>query len=132
MSLSDIGSWASIVGLVISSVTFILAARVNSKVNDKLRAKSDKTYFVKKIKNALKELRDVQALAEEGNKELLFSTKQYSKINSAIELVNSSWDVLLLYEKKILKKSKKGVGTKSLNKLDISLAINVIKEIEKK
>lgn len=117
MSLGDIGSWASIVGLVLTFLTFILAARVNSKVNDKLKTKNDKTYFIKKVKNTLRELHEVKEFAEEGNEELLFSTKQYSKINSAIELVISSWDVLLLYEKKVSKTLKKWSWNKKFKRI---------------
>lgn len=106
MSLGDIGSWASIIGLGITLITFMLAANVNRKVNSILKTKSDKTFFNKKVKEAIKNLKEVQELAENDMVELLYNTKQYCNINNAIDLVDASWDVLLEYETAFSKKIK--------------------------
>ena len=117
MTLGDVGSWASIIGLAITIFTDFLAANVNKKVNRILKSKSDKTYFNKKVNVAIQDLKLLQEFAEEGKRNLLFSTKQYSKINSAIELVNSSWDVLLQYESKFSKKVKINSWNKKFKKI---------------
>lgn len=106
MALSDIGSWASIVGLALTIGTLFLTARVNTKVNDALKSKEDKTYFGNRAKNIIKELKEVKNLAEEDANGVLYSTKQYSKINSAINLIESSWDILLPYDNGLKKKWK--------------------------
>lgn len=106
MNLETVGSWASIIGLAITIFTFFLAANVNKKVNGILKSKRDKTYFNKKVIVTIQDLKLLQTFAEEGKKDLLYSTKQYSKLNSALELVNSSWDVLLQYEGKFSKRMK--------------------------
>lgn len=104
MSLSDAGNWASIIGFVITILTFLLAARVNHKVNGILKTKQDRTYFQKRAKGTIQNLSEIKSAAEEDNTEVLFSTKQYSKINDAMELVSSSWDILLRYENKLSRK----------------------------
>lgn len=106
MSLEYIGSWASIIGLVITIFTFFLAANVNRKVNGVLKSKSDKTYFNKKVTGVINDLKKLQQIAEDEKNDILYATRQYSIINSAIELVNSSWDVLLQYENKLSKRIK--------------------------
>lgn len=106
MNLGDVGSWASIIGLAVTVLTFFLAANVNKKVNGILKSKSDKSYFNKKVIVTISDLNHLREIAEEGKVDILYTTKQYSKINSAIELVNSSWDVLLPYENRLSKKIK--------------------------
>ncbi|MBQ9928969.1 MAG: hypothetical protein IJO65_13485 [Lachnospiraceae bacterium] len=117
MILSDIGSWASIIGLAITILTFFLAANVNKKVNGILKSKNDKTYFNKKVVVAISDLSNLLEIAEEGKTDILYSTKQYSKINSAIELVNSSWEVLLPYENKLTKKIKNSSWNRKFEKI---------------
>lgn len=106
MDLGDVGSLASIIGLVVTTVTFFLAANVNKKVSQVLKSKSDRSYFDKKIGSYLQSLQDLQEIAPEAKNDVLFSTAQYAKINNAIELVSSSWDVLMQYENKRNKKKK--------------------------
>lgn len=106
MKLGDIGSWASIVGLGLTLLTFLLAARVNSKVNRILETESDENYFKQKISNVLEELKETRNLAEEENIKILFSTKQYSKVKTAMQIVNASWDVLYIYNNQLIKKMK--------------------------
>lgn len=127
MNLSDIGSWASIIGLAITILTFFLAANVNKKVNGILKSKSDKTYFNKKVIVAISDLSNLLEIAEEGKTDILYSTKQYSKINSAIELVNSSWEVLLPYENKLSKKIKNASWNRKFEKIQNMYNNRIIK-----
>lgn len=106
MNLSDFGNWSSIIGLVITIITFLLAANVNKKVNGILKSKSDRSYFDKKIGIYLSNLKQLQDIASSAQDEVLFSTKQYANINNVIQLVGSSWDVLMQYERKRTKKKK--------------------------
>lgn len=106
MNLSDFGNWSSIIGLVITIITFLLAANVNKKVNGILKSKSDRSYFDKKIGIYLSNLKQLQDIASSAQDEVLFSTKQYANINNVIQLVGSSWDVLMQYERKGTKKKK--------------------------
>lgn len=106
MDLSDIGNWCSIIGLVITIITLLLTTNVNKKVNGILKSKSDRSYFDKKIEIYLPSLRQLLDIAPSAQKEVLFSTTQYANINNAIQLVRSSWDVLMQYERKGSKKKK--------------------------
>lgn len=106
MNLSDFGNWSSIIGLVITIITFLLAANVNKKVNGILKSKGDRSYFDKKIGIYLSNLKQLQDIASSAQDEVLFSTKQYANINNVIQLVGSSWDVLMQYERKGTKKKK--------------------------
>lgn len=106
MDLGDVGSLASIIGLVVTIITFFLAANVNKKVSQVLKSKIDRSYFDKKIGSYLQSLKDLQEIAPEAKTEILFSTTQYAKLNNAIELVSSSWNVLMQYESKRNKKIK--------------------------
>ena len=117
MNLSDVGSWASIIGFVITFLTFLLTSNVNKKVNESLKSRNDKIYFNKKVDSVINDLTSVLQIAEDGKKEILYSTKQYSKINSAIELVSSSWDVLLSYDSKLLKRIKVKSWNKKIKKI---------------
>lgn len=100
MSLGDIGSWASIVGLIMTVVTLWTTANVNKKVNDILKSEKDKKYFDEKLSQILKKLKEVRQLAEDGNDSTLYSTRQYSKINEAIQIMECSWDILFRHENK--------------------------------
>lgn len=106
MGFEDVGSLASIIGLVMTIVTFFLAANVNKKVSQVLKSKSDRRYFDKKIDSYLQSLKDLQEIVPEAKTDVLFSTAQYAKLNNAIELVSSSWNVLMQYESKRSKKKK--------------------------
>lgn len=116
MNLSDFGNWSSIIGLVITIITFLLAANVNKKVNGILKSKSDRSYFDKKIGIYLSNLKQLQDIASSAQDEVLFSTKQYANINNVIQLVGSSWDVLMQYERKGTKKKKIDYWEKNLKK----------------
>lgn len=106
MSLSDFGNWASIIGLIITIITFLLTTNVNRKVNSILKSQNDRSYFDKKVKIYLPSLVKLLSIAQTAQEEVLFSTKQYTSIYNAIQLVLSSWDVLMQYEKTIPKKIK--------------------------
>lgn len=119
MDINELGSWASIIGFVITIVTFFLAANVNKKVNEILKTKSDNSYFNKKVGGVIKDLEGLRGIAEEGKNGILYATKQYSQINNAIEVVNSSWDVLLPYENKISRRLKINDWKKKFKKIRI-------------
>lgn len=106
MSLSDFGNWASIIGFIITIITFLLTTNVNRKVNSILKSQNDRSYFDKKVKIYLPSLRKLLSIAQTAHEEVLFSTTQYTSIYNAIQLVLSSWDVLMQYEKIIPKKIK--------------------------
>lgn len=106
MNLGDIGSWASIVGLVITLFTFFMASNVNKKVNEILKAKNDRKFFSKKAPKITSDLKHLQEIVENGEWVIWGSTMQQSKIYNAIEVVSCSWDVLLPNENKIVRKIK--------------------------
>lgn len=106
MSLSDFGNWASIIGFIITIITFLLTTNVNRKVNSILKSQNDRSYFDKKVKIYLPSLIKLLSIAQTAHEEVLFSTTQYTNIYNAIQLVLSSWDVLMQYEKIIPKKIK--------------------------
>ena len=62
--LSDIGSWASIIGLILTLLTLIITSRVNQKVNGVMKSRADKTYFNQRVETVIEELKEVKALAE--------------------------------------------------------------------
>lgn len=128
MSLETVGSWASIIGLAITICTFFLAANVNKKVNGILKSKSDKRHFNKKVISTIRDLESLQGLAEEDKTNLLYSTKQCSIISKAIELTDSSWDVLLPYENKISKKIKIILWKKRFKKIQDMYKSNIRKD----
>lgn len=101
MDLNKIGNWSSIIGLAITVFTFFLAANVNRKVNRILKAKNDKSFFEKRVSKTISDLTGLKELAETEQISLLYGTKQYSEINTAIDIVNSSWDALFQYENKL-------------------------------
>lgn len=117
MGFEDVGSLASIIGLVVTIVTFFLAANVNKKVSQVLKSKSDRRYFDKKIGSYLQSLKDLQEIVPEAKTDVLFSTAQYAKLNNAIELVSSSWNVLMQYESKRSKKKKIAYWEKKFTEL---------------
>lgn len=117
MGFEDVGSLASIIGLVVTIVTFFLAANVNKKVSQVLKSKSDRRYFDKKIDSYLQSLKDLQEIVPEAKTDVLFSTAQYAKLNNAIELVSSSWNVLMQYESKRSKKKKIAYWEKKFTEL---------------
>lgn len=104
--LSDIGSWASIIGLILTLVTLVITSKVNQKVNGALKSRTDKSYFIKRATGVVNNLKEVKKMAEEDANDILYSTKHYSQINSAINLVEASWEILLPYERKATKKRK--------------------------
>ena len=106
MSLSDIGSWASIIGLGMTLLTYAMTRSVKKEVNLVLKAQIDKVYFAKRVGNIVKNLEDVRRVVEVEKMDIWISTTQYAKINSAIELVKNSWDILYAYENKLIKKCK--------------------------
>lgn len=106
MDLDTIGNVSSIIGLVITIITLLLSANVNRKVNTMLKVKADRTYFNKKVKNVIDDLKKLLDIAEKSEYDVLLSTKQYSTINSAICVVSSSWDALFQYENRLSKKRK--------------------------
>lgn len=83
-------------------------------MNGILKSKSDRSYFDKKIEIYLPSLRQLQDIAPSAQEEVLFSTTQYANINNAIQLVRSSWDVLMQYERKGSKKKKLNIGNRNL------------------
>lgn len=117
MGFEDVGSLASIIGLVVTIVTFFLAANVNKKVSQVLKSKSDRRYFDKKIGSYLQSLKDLQKIAPKAKPDVVFSTAQYAKLNNAIELVSSSWNVLMQYESKRSKKKKIAYWEKKFTEL---------------
>lgn len=101
-----IADWVTIIGFVITIVTLILTANVNKKVNGILKTQNDRSYFDKKIGSYLNGLKQLQDIASNAKEDVLFSTMQYSIINNAIQLVNSSWDVLMQFETKNTRKKR--------------------------
>lgn len=71
-----------------------------------MKTRTDKTYFNKRVQGVIVDLKEVKKLAEDDANVILYSTKQYSKVNSAINLVEASWDILLPYERKGAKRRK--------------------------
>lgn len=115
--INEIGSWASIIGLAITIVTFFLAANVNKKVNGILKTKNDNSYFNKMVKGVIEDLKGMRGIAEDGKSGILYATKQYSQLNKAIEVVNSSWDVLLQYENKISRRIKINIWKRKFKRI---------------
>ncbi len=120
--INELGSWASIIGLAITIVTFFLAANVNRKVNGILKTKSDNSFFNKKVGGVIDNLKRLQKTAEAGKYDILYGTKQFSQINSAVEVVNSSWDVLLQYENKISRRMKINSWKRKFKRISIIFA----------
>ena len=116
MNLSDVGSWASIIGLIITIITFCLASKVNKKVSKIVKTKCDRTYFSQKVSVAINGLKEVKEMAEESCA-YLYATKQFSKINSAIELTISSWDVLYQYSSFVIKQMKIALWNRKFKKI---------------
>lgn len=105
--INCVGSWASIAGFMLTIITMFLAARVDRKVNSILRVKADKTYFSQKVSGCIESLKGVQGIAADVEKRVLFSTRQYTEIKQAIDLVGSSWDTLYLYENNKVREKRK-------------------------
>ena len=106
MNLSDVGSWSSIVGLILTFLTFFMTFNVNKKVNIALKSRNDRNFFNKKAPKMIEVLKDLQELVECGEYIIWDSTMQQSKINNAIEIVSCSWDVLFGNENKITRSVK--------------------------
>ena len=64
MSLSDIGSWASIIGLGITLLTYAMTRSVKKEVKLVLKTQNDKEYFAKRVGTVVKSLEDVLHLLE--------------------------------------------------------------------
>ena len=92
-----------------------------------MKAKTNKDFFNKKIKAVIKDLGNIKTIAEDEKDEILYSTKQYSLMNSAIELTKSSWDVLLQYDSKLLRKIKITIWNWKFKKL-----LNMYNSLEKR
>ncbi len=118
ISLSDMGSWASIIGLLISVLTYFLTRSVKKEVNLVLKNQKDKNFFDNRVRAVLRDLKEIQNIAEEENSKMIWSNKTYSKINSAIELVRSTWDILYEYDNKIMKQYHIRVWTKKFRKVE--------------
>lgn len=106
-SVSDIGNLCSIIGLIITLITFFVAANVNRKINKIQKIEKDISYFNKRVNPMIADLKDIQALAT-GTEDIekIFGVKQQAKIKCVITVIDDSWDVLLQHETKIGKKLK--------------------------
>lgn len=106
-SISDIGNWCSILGFVITIITFCVAANVNAKINKMQKRKRDKDYFYNKAPNIISELNDMRCYAESSSDiDKIFGIKQQSMIKNAVTVIEESWSVLLPNENRIVKKIK--------------------------
>lgn len=145
-SISDIGNWCSIIGFIITVITFLVAANVNRKINKIQKMKNDVSYFNKKVISMIGDLKDMQALVT-GTEDIekIFGLKQQAQIKRIITVIDDSWNVLLQHEAKIAKKIKihswnkrmkkimkmyEGVETKNRREL-ISFLIELITFLEK-
>lgn len=107
MDLSDIGNWCSILGFIITIVTFFVAANVNAKINRIQKSEKDKSYFNKKLKPMIGDLTAMKSYIESSaDYSKAFGLQQLSKIKNAITVISESWDVLLPHENMIIKKIK--------------------------
>lgn len=104
--LADVGSWASIIGLVITFITLFVTSNVSKKVNGILKVKSDKIYFNKKVPIIINDLTNLQERLKKEERIFWSSTREQLKINNAMEVINCSWDVLLPYEGRIVRQFK--------------------------
>lgn len=117
-SISDFGNVCSILGFILTIITFIVAADVNSKINKMQKSKKDISYFNKKVESMIKDLNDMKSFAESSadiNK--IFGLQQQSKIKNAITVIKESWDVLLPHENIIIKKYKVHSWNKKMKKI---------------
>nr|DAV57255.1 MAG TPA: hypothetical protein [Caudoviricetes sp.] len=107
MKFTDIANWSSIISLIISLLTLFTTFRVNKKINAALREQQDSTFFNNKVANNIKNLEIIKTFAEKDDYQNSFGTKQYSQVKLAMELVNSSWNILLVHEGKLVKLYKR-------------------------
>lgn len=117
-SVSDIGNLCSIIGLIITVITFFVAANVNRKINKIQKIEKDISYFNKRVNPMIADLKDIQALAT-GTEDIekIFGVKQQAKIKCVITVIDDSWNVLLQHETKIGKKLKIHSWNKKMKKI---------------
>jgi len=130
--VSDIGNWCSILGFIITIITFFVAANVNAKINKIQKSENDKSYFNKKLKPMMDDLNAMKSYAERsGDINGVFGIQQHSKIKNVITVVRESWDVLLLHENVFIKKIKIHSWNKKMKKiLDMYNGYEIINQRE--
>ena len=63
-------------------------------------------FFTKRVDGLIDDLKYLQEIAGKEKPDILYATQKYSKINTAINVVNSSWSALLPYDNRFMKIAK--------------------------